>query len=241
MTQMQPLVISVVSHGHGEMVAQLLHDIGRYVHVPVQVMLTQNVPEADPPQALPFPLHIIRNPRPRGFGANHNAAFRTSRPGYFCVLNPDVRIRADPFPALLAELAEERVGAVAPAIFKPDDGAEPNARRFPTAGSLLRKAVFGAPPMEYGAGDRPYPVDWISGVFMMFSGQTYAAAQGFNERYYMYYEDVDLCARLRGMGYAVRLVPGARAVHAARYDSHRQLRYLRWHLVSMARYLLTRY
>lgn len=241
MTQMQPLVISVVSHGHGEMVAQLLHDIGHFVRVPVRVLLTQNLPEADPPAPLPFPLHVIRNPRPRGFGANHNAAFRLSRPEYFCVLNPDVRISADPFPALLAELAEAQVGAVAPAIFKPDGRSELNARRFPTPGSLLRKAMFGAPVAEYEAGEQPYAVDWVSGVFMMFSGQTYAALQGFNERYYLYYEDVDLCARLRGMGYAVRLVPGARAVHAGRYESHRSPRYLRWHLASMARYLLTRY
>lgn len=243
MTQMQPLVISVVSHGHGELVALLLRDIAAHVRVPVRVLLTQNLPEADPPaaQALPYPLQIIRNPRPRGFGANHNAAFRLSEAGYFCVLNPDVRLSADPFAPLLAELGEAQVGVVAPAVHTPDGRPEANARRFPTVASLLHKAAFGAPAAEYVPGASPCAVDWVSGVCMLFSGEVFARAQGFDERFYLYYEDVDLCARLRALGYRTHLVPAARVVHAARHDSHRHLRYLGWHLASMARYLLTRY
>ncbi|HEX4329600.1 MAG TPA: glycosyltransferase family 2 protein [Burkholderiales bacterium] len=242
---MQPsvLAISIVSHGHGALVEDLLRDLGEQVRVPFRIFLTLNLPEPDPPapEALRAVLHIIRNPFPRGFGANHNAAFRLAGPGYFCVLNPDVRLKSDPFPALLAELAEVRVGVAAPAIFDAGGRPEANARRFPTPLSILRKALFGAPAAGYEFGAQGLAVDWVSGVFMLFSSQTYAELGGFDQRYFLYYEDVDLCARLRRAGYVTRLVPSARAIHAARYDSHRRLRYLLWHLASMLRFFLTRY
>ena len=242
---MQPsvLTISIVSHGHGALVEDLLRDLSEHVGVPCKVLLTQNVPEPDPAvsDTLRPALHIIRNSFPQGFGANHNAAFRLAGPGYFCVLNLDVRLQSDPFPALLAELAEARVGVAAPAIFDAGGRREANARRFPTPLGILRKALVGAPAADYEFGAQGLAVDWVSGVFMLFSSQTYAKVDGFDKRYFLYYEDVDLCARLQRAGYAVRLVPSARATHAARYDSHRRLRYLRWHLVSMLRFFLTRY
>jgi N-acetylglucosaminyl-diphospho-decaprenol L-rhamnosyltransferase len=61
--------------------------------------------------------------------------------------------------------------------------------------------------------------------------------RGFDERYFLYYEDVDLCRRLRKRGYEVVLVPSASAVHDARRESHRNLRHLSWHLASIARFL----
>lgn len=237
------LTLSIVSHGHGAMVADLLRDLDARVRTPMRVLVTLNIPEPDPLPAagLRFPLAYIRNPEPKGFGANHNTAFTLAEPGYFCVLNPDVRLTADPFPALLAELADARLGAAAPAIYDPEGRLESTARRFPTPGSILRKALFGAPATEYVFGERSISVDWASGVFLLFSNPTFAHANGFDERYYLYYEDVDLCARLRADGYTVRYVPSARAVHAARRSSHRDWRYMRWHLASMLRFFLTRY
>jgi GT2 family glycosyltransferase len=237
------LNISIVSHGHGDMVADLLRDLEALVQVPLHVFVTLNIPEPDPLPAAAsrHPLRIIRNPRPRGFGANHNAAFRLAGPGAFCVLNPDVRLRADPFPALLAEIADARVAAVAPVIVDPGGHVESTARRFPTPLSILRKGLLGAPEAEYVIGSAPLAVDWVSGTFMLVNASAFGQVGGFDERYFLYYEDVDLCARLRREGLAVRLVPAAQAVHAARHDSHRKLRYLRWHLASMLRFFLTRY
>jgi GT2 family glycosyltransferase len=236
------LNVSIVSHGHGAMVADLLHDLDAYVRVPLRVFLTFNLPEEDALEAssLRYPLRVIRNARPRGFGANHNAAFRLAGGGAFCVLNPDVRLMADPFPALLAELGDARAGVVAPRIVNPQGQTESSARRFPTPLSILRKGLFGA-ALEYDIGKEALPVDWVSGTFMLFPAGPFGEVGGFDERYHLYYEDVDLCARLRREGYAVRLVPAVQAVHAARRDSHRKLAYLRWHVASMLRYFATRY
>ena len=75
---------------------------------------------------------------------------------------------------------------------------------------------------------------------MLFRSSVFHALHGFDERYFLYYEDVDLCRRLRKRGYDIRLVPSVRAVHNARRESHRSLRHLRWHLASIVRFLLSR-
>jgi GT2 family glycosyltransferase len=77
-------------------------------------------------------------------------------------------------------------------------------------------------------------------MFMLFRSAVFAELQGFDERYYLYYEDVDLCRRLRGRGYDVRLVPSVSATHDARRESRRSLRHLRWHIASMLCYFATR-
>jgi len=238
------LTLSIVSHGHGAMLDDLLRDLEIVDGgVPFEVLLTLNIPEPDPAAAagVRYPLRIVRNAQPRGFGANHNAAFKRSTGDFFCVLNPDVRLRSDPFPALLQELAHPNTGVVAPAITDTAGLPEPTARRFPTPSSILRKALFGALVREYEYTDAPLAVDWVSGVFMLFPRAVYERLDGFDERYFLYYEDVDLCARLRALGLKVRLVPAATAQHAARHDSHRNWRYTRWHLASMLRFFTTRY
>ena len=74
-----------------------------------------------------------------------------------------------------------------------------------------------------------YP-DWVGGMFMLFSREMFSAIRGFDERYFLYYEDVDLCARLTLRGYKVCLTPKSKVIHQAQRTSHRNLRYLRWHL-----------
>jgi N-acetylglucosaminyl-diphospho-decaprenol L-rhamnosyltransferase len=234
------ITISIVSHQQAALVRELLGDLDRFCRASVSdVLLTANVPEVLPFRAGDFGLRVsvVTNADPRGFGANHNAAFRRSTTASFCVLNPDIRLQDDPFPALAAELAKDRVGVAAPLIVDPHGRVEDSARRFPTVGRLVSKALGGARPLDYDLSEGPVSPDWVAGMFMLFRAEAFSAVHGFDERYFLYYEDVDLCRRLRQRGYDVRVVPEARAVHAARRASRRSLRHLRWHLSSMARYL----
>ena len=206
-------------------------------------MLTQNIPEpVDYATAdWPFPVRVVRNGRPKGFGANHNAAFALSKGRYFCVLNPDVRLRGDPFPRLQSVLDDEGTGVVAPRVVNPSSVAEDNARPFPTIVSLAKKALFGASAHEPAGQGPPEAPDWVAGMFMLFRRDSFERVGGFDDRFFLYYEDVDICARLRQAGYAVRVEPGVTVIHDARRQSHRSLRYARWHMSSMGRYLMRRY
>ncbi|MFN0038633.1 MAG: glycosyltransferase family 2 protein [Burkholderiales bacterium] len=220
------------------MVNDLIADLSAFSEIRLEVILTHNIPEpgAGVKADLPFPVQVIENTRPKGFGANHNAAFRHARGEFFCVLNPDIRLSSNPFPALLKELAMPRAGVVSPKILDPAGGTEDSARRFPTPWFIARKLLGRTSKLDYPIGNSPLTPDWVAGMFMLFHKTVYAEVAGFDERYFLYYEDVDLCRRLRQHGYEIRLHPGASAVHDARRESRRSLRHLRWHMASMLRY-----
>lgn len=230
--------VSVVSHGQGALVAALLRDLAAHVRTPIEVLVTVNIPESLPFETggWPFPVRLIENAARKGFGANHNAAFRASAAPFFCVLNPDIRLARDPFPPLVALAELPRTGVAAPLIRGPGGGIEDSARPFPTPWSILRKALAGPPPPSPPPASGTVRPDWVAGMFMLFRREVYAELGGFDARYFLYYEDVDLCARLRLAGRDVVLTAEAEAVHDARRQSHRDPRYLRWHLGSMLRF-----
>jgi GT2 family glycosyltransferase len=236
------VTVSIVSHGHGPLVLSLLADLAGTCPAGLRVLLTLNIPESLDVVAdrYPFPVAVIHNPAPKGFGANHNAAFAQAHTPFFCILNPDIRITRNPFPPLLAELKRPGIGVAAPKIVNPGGGTEDSARRFPTPAFLIRKLFGLTPTLDYDIAGEPLSPDWVAGMFMVFRRDAFAEVSGFDERYFLYYEDVDLCHRLRRHGYDVRLVPCAEAIHDARRESRRSLPHLRWHVASLARFLLTR-
>ena len=232
------LTVSIVSHGHGAIVGDLLRDLARCAEV-TRVVLTHNIPEAriQIDTELASRTTVITNPRPTGFSANHNAAFRRSDTDAFCVMNPDVRVRQSPFPKLLALLDDPSVGLAAPAVVSPAGSLECTARRFPTPASLLLKAMgMGEGGLQFELGSAPVHPDWVAGMFLLLRRGTFEAIGGLDERFSLYYEDVDLCVRLRKAGYDVVLCPSAIVIHDARRTSHRNPRYMAWHLQSMMRY-----
>jgi GT2 family glycosyltransferase len=91
---------------------------------------------------------------------------------------------------------------------------------------------------DYQASIIPFFPHWVAGMFMLLRSETYTAIGGFDERYYLYYEDVDLCRRLRARGLEVVLVPEAHVVHLARRASWHDLQHFLWHARSALRYLV---
>lgn len=236
---MQLTSISIVSHLQGRLVANLLVDIERYcAGEALEMILTLNLPEELPivVDDFSFPIKIIYNPAPLGFSANHNQAFTHASGQFFCVMNPDIRLSDDPFPALLSCLQDSSVGVAAPIVVGDSGEMEDSARRFPTPFKILCKAFGGCKNSDYVVKDEPAFPDWVGGMFMLFPRDIFKRLDGFDQSYFLYYEDVDLCARLRLLGYGVALCPNAKVVHDARRDSHRSFKYLRWHLASMIRF-----
>jgi hypothetical protein len=84
--------------------------------------------------------------------------------------------------------------------------------------------------------DGPFYPEWVAGMFMLFRREAFARLGGFDEGFFLYYEDVDICVRAWRQSLPVLVCPGVAVVHDARRDSHRSLRHLRWHLASIGRY-----
>lgn len=201
-----------------------------------QVIVTLNIPEA-----LPVTLHdkvvLIENFTPKGFGANHNAAFALSKGEFYCVINPDIELSQNPFGSLVASLADLRVGLVAPLVVGTAGVAEDSMRCFLTPWSMVKRVLglnSGAHSVRQGGCD--FTPDWVAGMFMLFKSEAYAKVGGFDERYFMYCEDADICTRLWKAGYKVVGCLSAGVIHNAQRASHRSFKHLSWHVRSMARY-----
>ena len=231
------LTVSIVSHGHGGMVWAL---IGQLFDLPEPpgVILTLNIPEPVPENVDPR-VTLIRNRQPKGFGANHNTAFGCCDTEFFCVLNPDIELIGNPFPKLCTQLVTSRAGLCAPLILGSDGTVEDSVRKFMTPWRmLLRKlgVARGNQVLEVGA--PPVYPDWVAGMFMLFKADAYRKVNGFDDSYFMYCEDADICTRLWQAGERVVVCSDVQAIHHAQRASRKDLRHLRWHLASMMRYIL---
>lgn len=233
--------ISVVSHAQIGLIAALLADLESHCQESrFEVILTLNLDE-DLPFALDqfsWPINIVRNAVPKGFGANHNQAFKQATGNYFCVLNPDIRLVGDPFHTLVAYLKDPSLGLAAPLVLGPGGTPEDSARFFPSPLRILRK-ILGVSNPDYVMNDLPVHPDWVGGMFMLYPRHIFERLGGFDEKYFLYYEDVDICARLRLLGYEVAVCPDAKIIHYAQRSSHKSFRYTRWHLTSMTRFFLS--
>lgn len=231
--------ISIVSHLQGDLVLQLLADIEMYcADAPVEVLLTFNLAENLDIKVdeYSFPISTHTNAEVRGFSDNNNRAFSRSKGKLFCVMNPDIRLSNNPFPYLLDCLIDESIGVAAPLILGESGEVEDSARRFPSPLIIFCKALGRRLYRDYNINKEVIFPDWVGGMFMLFRSEVFEKLGGFNERYFLYYEDVDICARLKLNDFRVALCPASRVIHYAQRSSHRSFRYLRWHLRSMLRF-----
>ncbi len=232
--------ISVVSHFQEKLVKDLLYDLSTKIDPAlIEVILTRNVyePLTFSLDDLPFLVKLVDNAEPKGFGANHNAAFRHAVGEWFCVMNPDIRLSNNPFLFLLEEIVRLQGAVIAPMTVSPAGEREDSMRHFPTLHSLAMKALGACNGLyDYAPGDPTFAADWVGGMFMLFKADAFRRVCGFDEGFFLYYEDVDICIRLWKAGGKVLACPSVAVVHDAQRTSRRQMRYMRWHASSMARY-----
>ncbi|MGH8517596.1 MAG: glycosyltransferase, partial [Panacagrimonas sp.] len=221
--------------GQGLLVAALLDDL-EALGVGARILLTLNRVEDESFLAKPrkLAIEVLRNSSRKGFGANHNAALSRARTRFFVVMNPDVRLRRDPFPDLVAAaLASPRSAIVAPRVLNPDGRVEDSVRRNLTPWSLIvRHLVGNRSPIGEGPDGE---FRWFAGMFLLLDVEKVKALGGFDERFFLYCEDFDLCARAYLSGHTLLHVPDVSVVHAARRGSHGSVELLLHHLASLAK------
>jgi GT2 family glycosyltransferase len=240
------LCISIVSHGHGQKVKEVLRDLQPLMLSGAQVLLTLNIPEDEKfLDELLIKPELIRNTLKRGFGENHNQAFLRTNRAWFAVVNPDTRINPELFKGLEIFCQSSGlgvVGAVGPVVINALGNVESSARYFPTSqrifkrlgNRLLGKKLY--PDYDSGVSET-VNVDWISGCFMLFYSRAYDLIGGFDTRYFMYLEDADICLRLHLAGFMVVYCTKVHIIHHGQYASRSQWRHFYWHIKSMMRFL----
>jgi hypothetical protein len=174
-------------------------------------------------------VRLLRNRDNVGFGRGVNQGVQASTGAFILIMNPDCRLTGGALTTLQAELeAHPECALVGPRVLDPDGAVQGSVRGDPDMltglfgrTSRLRRLLPWLPvssrnvvaPPTLAPGARSVSVDWVSGACMLVRRDCFQAVGGFDERYFLYWEDADLCRRLRARGYQIRYVPGADVVH----------------------------
>ena len=170
-------------------------------------------------------LHFIKNAENRGFAkASNQGAWEGSAP-YLLFLNPDVRVEADTIKTAVASLDDpdhSDVGILGVQLLDNEGRVQRCCARTPTIATLLLHRLFldrlcpGLVPPHFLTGwDHlgTAKVDQVMGAFLLVRRAIFERLGGFDERFFLYYEDVDLCRAVRRAGWRVLYFAGARAIH----------------------------
>jgi hypothetical protein len=175
---------------------------------------------------------IVRNTANVGFGRGVNQGVAASSAPLVLIINPDCRLARGAVAAMRAELeAHPRRAIVGPQVLDPDGSVQGSARGdpdmltglfgrtsplrrlLPSSSAATRNVVTTA------GGRESTVVDWVSGACMLVRRSAFDEVDGFDPRYFLYWEDADLCRRLRARGHEVRYLPAATAVHRVGHSS----------------------
>jgi GT2 family glycosyltransferase len=170
-------------------------------------------------------VHAIALGRNRGFAYGCNRGWIEGHAPFVLFLNPDARIDPSSIRHLVAGLQEApKTAAVAPRVRNLDGGLDYSLRRFPRLRSTYAQALFlhrvfphaswtdelVREPEDYEERRR---VDWVSGVCLLVRRAVLEEIGGWDEGFFMYCEDIDLCRRIRNAGYEIEFVPSAQVLH----------------------------
>lgn len=182
-----------------------------------------------------FPqVQLIENSENMGFAAACNQAYQLSTGDFILLLNSDAWLQSGAINSAVAFMNEHvECGICGGHLVKPDGSFAPSARRFPNVLYKLllmsglsdkhpQSKVFGRPDYTHFDHKSVLEVDWVPGCFTIFRRSLLDGLGMFDERYYMYFEEVDLCLRAKSCGWRIYFNPGSQVVHIGGASSAKQ-------------------
>lgn len=179
-----------------------------------------------------FPeVRLIRSETNLGFGRGNNLGASRARGRVLLLLNTDTVTHSGAVETLLDRIdGEQKVGVAGPYLINPDGTFQESRYSFPTVWSTFctmfwldvvfrRFRFFAGGRLLHADPEEEGDVDVINGAALMIRRDLYELLGGFDPAFFMYYEEFDLCHRVRDAGYRVRYVPSARVEHLVRGSS----------------------
>jgi GT2 family glycosyltransferase len=176
-------------------------------------------------------VRIIENKQVYGFAKNNNIGAKEANGNYILILNPDIVVLPDSIDTLYAYLKQNpSVGIVAPRLLNPSLMLQPSARNFMSLKLLFHRvftngnddtenAIVRAYLMPDVSDYKPSEVDWCLGAALLFKKDFYMQLGGFDEKFFLYVEDADICQRCWFAGKRVVYLPEARMIHEHQRNS----------------------
>jgi N-acetylglucosaminyl-diphospho-decaprenol L-rhamnosyltransferase len=185
---------------------------------PVEIVVLDNASEDGSAAAVRerFPdVRVIEQHHRAGFGANHNTVIRATTGRYVFVLNEDTTSEDWGFDRMVAHLdASPRVAALGPRLVYPDGRSQASAWRFPSPGAAaLGLLTLGRVGIVQSGGDETRDVDWAMAAALLLRREALDEVGIFDEEFFIYSEETDLCRRLRQAGWRTQYFPDVTVVH----------------------------
>lgn len=249
------VTVVVVSYGSEAVLPAFLDSLGPASSMPLRTIVVDNKPAGGAVEGLAEARGLeylpLENP---GYGAAVNRAVfgLAVETKWLLITNPDVTMDPGSIDLLVgAGEKDERIGSVGPLIRDAEGGIYPSARRLPRLTTGTGHALFGRVwrsnpwSQEYRqANEEPVARDaeWLSGACLLVRSTAFRAIDGFDESFFMYFEDVDLGARLLHAGYRNRYQPAASVTHTGAHSTERSVSAMvAAHHESAYRFLAKRY
>ena len=210
-----------------------------------EIILINNNPKVDLPNLVSFRpkiplLNIIQNKKNIGYGRACNQGIKLAKGDKILIMNPDIRVGLSDLTELLKFMKKTPAAHIVSCKLVNVDGSlQYSCRTFPTLRALFASRIsffnrffkksVGTYLMAGYDHESPRKVDWVSGAFMLLQKKYY-----FDERYFMYFEDIDLCRTVEGVYY----YPLVSTVHKAERASRRDALLFLSHALSMIKYFL---
>lgn len=244
------IAVSIVSHGHADLIRRLgvLPALARDKHI--NVIVRDNLPTKE---LFDFcyanAILYCANEAILGFGENNNLNFKeVGHHDFFCVLNPDVKVDVVTLKKLCFQMSRQNQIMGAVRLYRdekmkiPDFNlrSQPSLKYFLLSPFLInkeRKAYFQQKIKEVDC-----LVESASGAFLVFNSKYYQMMGGFDPRFFMYCEDLDICRRAYLSFNKKVLIPsGLSGIHIGAYQSRgKNIKHLGWHVASIVRLLWQR-
>lgn len=213
-----------------------------------RIYLIDNSPTPTSPESLDSRITYRHNPYNMGYGAAHNIAIRESiydNVPFHLVINPDIILTPDALDTMLQFIAQHpEVGSLMPKVTYPDGRLQYLCKLLPSPIDVFGRRFLPSKWMHrrncryemHASGyDRLMNIPYLSGCFMLLRTQAVQQARLFDERFFMYPEDMDLTRRIH-RDYLTVFFPYATIIHNHEKASYKSLKMLWIHIVNMCRY-----
>lgn len=213
------------------------------------IYLVDNSPEPIAGRTWERQLRYIHTGKNPGYGAAHNIAIRETiydQVPFHLVINSDIQVKAEAIGNLLAVMDSSKlIGQLMPQVVDTKGELQYLCKMLPTPMDLLRRILFGRLgrdsrnnarfELRHLDHSRPINAPYLSGCFMLLRTEALLKVGLFDERFFMYPEDIDLTRRIH-REYLTLYYPSETIIHAHRQASYHNLRMLSIHAVNMMRY-----
>jgi N-acetylglucosaminyl-diphospho-decaprenol L-rhamnosyltransferase len=214
--------LSVTSHNDDEIILRnysiIPKSIGKYEIIVAIIDNANSKSLKDKSEALGF--RYFNDNILRGYGANNNKNFRlleVEKNDIFIVCNPDISINIDDFAVLLDSVIASKADIYGVKVYESFDFKKWSShnRSFPALFDPIISLILKKKLFENAVDAYAFP-DWIGGAFMIFKAEAFLKLKGFDEDFFMYYEDTDICYRAKQLGMTTIYDPDYYIIHEAR-------------------------